>query len=319
MMALFPALIAIVSVYGLVADSADVIQQVTAVSRALPWTARTLITEQLTWIAEQPTADLTVGLVVSVTVALFSASSGVVALMKGVNTAYDEEETRGWLRQRVLALFFTVGVSLFVVVAVGTITLLPSVLAHFGLAEVTRATLTALRWPTLGLAVMAGLAALYRYAPQRTPARWPWVMWGAVLATGLWIVISLLFAVYAENFGRFNKTYGTLGGVVVLLLWMYLSSLAILLGAELNAELEHQTSVDTTIGPPKPLGERAAFVADTLGEFAPTPETRGQPTVSERLRRAARAVLVDLTSRARGKVPGAAASRGDSGSDPRSA
>jgi membrane protein len=144
---------------------------------------------------------------------------------------------------------------------------------------------------------MVGLAALYRYAPQRTPPKWPWVTWGAALATVVWVLASVVFAVYAENFGRFNKTYGTLGGVVVLLLWMYLSSFAILLGAELNAELERQTAMDTTVGPERPMGEREAHAADTLGESRPSRD-------AEKLVRAVRNTLTDLNRPGRRKSRG---------------
>ena len=297
LMALFPALIATVSVYGLAADAEDVLRQVTFLSRALPWTARSLITAQLTWIAERPATELTLGLVVSVVFAFFSASSGVVALMRGVNAAYDEPETRGWIRQRLLALLFTIGLSLFVILAVATFTLLPAALAQIGFGDEARIALRVARWPTLGVAVMVGLALLYRYAPQRTPPKWAWVTWGAALATVVWILASVVFAAYAENFGRFNKTYGTLGGVVVLLLWMHLSCVAILLGAELNAELEHQTAVDSTIGPPRPMGEREAFAADHLGAMRGAKETKS-------VMQNARNTLAELNRPGRRKPPG---------------
>ena len=127
---------------------------------------------------------------------------------------------------------------------------------------------------------MLGLGALYRYAPNRTPPKWPWVTPGSLLATLIWIGASLAFSVYAENFGSYNKTYGTLGGAVVLGLWMYISALAILLGAELNAELEHQTREDSTIGPPRPMGQRAAQMADDLGKARPEPSPPDSPRVT---------------------------------------
>lgn len=273
--ALFPALIATVSLYGLVADPADVVQQTNAISRALPPSARSVIAGQLTSIAQSSSADLTFGLILSLTIAFFSASSGVAALMRGINTAYDERETRGWLRQRLLAIGFTITISLFVVVAVSLITWLPLLLEAIGLAGFTRTFIWLVRWPALGLAVMVGLAILYRYAPNRTAPKWPWVTWGAGFATAIWISTSVSFAIYVENFGRFNETYGTLGGVIVLLLWMYISSLAILIGAELNSELEHQTAEDSTLDPPLPMGQREATVADNLGQGRPKAERRG--------------------------------------------
>jgi hypothetical protein len=144
-----------------------------------------------------------------------------------------------------------------------------AVLELIGLGATSRFMLTMLRWPLMAAGVMTGLCVLYRYAPNRTPPQWSWVIWGATLATLIWVLASLVFSLYAENFGRFNKTYGTIGGVVVLLLWLFISSFAILIGAELNAELEHQTEQDSTVGPSRPMGERDAHMADTLGKLRP--------------------------------------------------
>lgn len=269
LLALFPALMATVSMYGLLADPADVVRQVGALSVAVPPAARSVILDQLNEISRGSGTGLRFGLVISLGIALFSASGGVAGLMRGINLAYDETETRGWLRFRFLALLFTLGLALFVIMSVAVITLLPSVLEFVGLAETARAAISLLRWPVLALTTMVGLGILYRYAPNRTPAKWQWVTPGSLLATVIWTLASLAFGVYAENFGTYNKTYGTLGGAVVLGLWMYISSLAILLGAELNAELEHQTREDSTIGPPRPMGERHARKADRLGEARP--------------------------------------------------
>ncbi|HEU5075489.1 MAG TPA: YihY/virulence factor BrkB family protein [Polyangiaceae bacterium] len=268
LLALFPALIATVSMYGILADPIDIVRQLDTLSVAIPPTARTLIVDQLNEIRRSD-ARLGFGLIVSLAVALFSASGGVAGLMRGINMAYDEAETRGWIRFRVLALMFTLGLALFVIVSVGVITLLPVVLEFVGWAETARDAINVLRWPALALATMVGLGILYRYAPNRTPPKWHWVTPGSLLATLIWTLASLAFGIYAENFGSYNKTYGTLGGAVVLGLWMYLSSLAILLGAELNAELEHQTEEDSTVGPPRPMGQRAARMADHLGEARP--------------------------------------------------
>lgn len=277
LLALFPALIATVSMYGILADPGDVVRQVGALSVAVPPAARTLIMDQLTEIATGSSVGLRLGVVVSLGVALFSASGGVASLMRGINAAYNEVETRGWLRFRLLALAFTCGLALFVIVSVALITLLPTVLKYVGLGSATQDVFNFLRWPALALATMLGLGVLYRYAPNRTPAKWPWLTAGSLLATLIWVPASLGFSVYAENFGSYNKTYGTLGGAVVLGLWMYISALAILLGAELNAELEHQTREDSTIGPPRPMGQRAAQMADDLGKARPEPNPPGVP------------------------------------------
>jgi membrane protein len=273
LLALFPALLATVSMYGILADPGDVVRQVGALSLGVPPAARSVILDQLNEVSRGSGAGLGFGLVLSLVVALFSASGGVAGLMRGINRVYDETETRGWLRFRSLALLFTLGLALFVTLSVGVITLLPTVLEFFGWAETARVAINVLRWPTMALTTMVGLALLYRYAPNRTPAKWRWVTPGSLLATLIWTLASFAFSVYAENFGSYNKTYGTLGGAVVLGLWMYLSALAILLGAELNAELEHQTREDSTIGPPRPMGQRGAHMADDLGEARPTSHT----------------------------------------------
>ncbi|HLV19920.1 MAG TPA: YihY/virulence factor BrkB family protein [Polyangiaceae bacterium] len=281
MLAIFPGLIGVVSLYGLLADPADVARQLHELSAALPDAARALLAAQLNEIVKSSSSTLGVGLAMSLSITVLTASGGVHALITGINMAYDEKETRSYLRLRWLALKFTAGIMLFVVVAIATIAVLPHLLDEFGLGRATQRAVTLGRWPALGAAVATGLSVLYRHAPNRTPPRWRWVSWGAVLATLMWTLASLVFSAYSTNFGRFNRTYGALGGVIVLLLWIYFSVLAILIGAELNAELEHQTSVDSTVGPAKPMGERNAYVADTLGALPP----EEAPRWLQRLRR----------------------------------
>ncbi len=298
LLALFPALLGTVSIYSTLADPDDIVRQVNALSFAIPWTARSIIVGQLQEIGHSSTADLRIGLIASLAVALFSASGGVAALMRGINEAYDETETRGWIRFRLLALFFTLGLASFVTISVAVITLLPTVLENVGLETTARQVIQLGRWPALAAATMAGLGVLYRYAPNRTPAKWQWVSPGSVLATLVWTLASVSFSVYAENFGRFNRTYGTLGGAVVLGLWMFLSALAILVGAELNAELEHQTREDSTVGPPLPMGERGARMADTLGDLRPSTDE------SSSMREVIKGKLSDLNrGRRRKEVP----------------
>jgi membrane protein len=237
-----------------------------ALSVALPRAARELLIEQMLEIARGSSTGLGIGLIVSVAFTLLSAAGGIEALISGVNVAYDERETRSFVRLRLIALKFTLAFILFVIVALGTIAVLPPLLDALGIGEVTSAIARGLRWPALALLMMLSLSVLYRHSPNRTPPKWRWVSSGAVLATAIWIIVSVALSAYVSRVGSFNETYGTLGGVMALLLWFYLTSLAILLGAELNAELEHQTALDSTVGPPKPLGERGAFVADTIGE-----------------------------------------------------
>jgi len=264
-LALFPALVAVISLYGLLADPHQIAGWVARLTAAIPETARELILEELQRIAGTSGAGLTLGLIGSIVFSLISASSGVLGLIDGITTAYDEHETRGILRQRLLALGFAVGASLFVIFAVAALAVIPGLMRPLGLADEARGVFALLRWPALAVSVMLGLAILYRYAPNRTPARWSWVIPGATLTTAIWLGASYLLSLYVENFGRFSRTYGALGAIIVLLLWFYVSGIAILLGAEINAELERQTRMDTTIGPPRPMGKRGAVVADTLG------------------------------------------------------
>lgn len=303
-LALYPALTGTVSIYGLLADPSDVVRQVNSISAAMPPLARRVVLGELTAIAHRSAAELTLGVVASLLFAVVSASSGVAAMMRGINAAYDEQETRGWLRHRLLALGLTVTLSLFVVVSVALITLLPVVLTQLGLGAQARAVLQFSRWPLLGVATMLGLAVLYRYGPDRTPARWPWVAPGSLLATLIWIFASSSFSLYADNFGGFGATYGAIAAGVVLSLWMFLSALAILVGAELNAEVEHQTTVDSTIGLPRPMGKRGAAVADGLGRSCP-------PSGPRRLRDTLGGAVSDLTRKGKDKSKQGEASAGN--------
>ena len=263
-LALFPALIAAVTVYGLVADPAQVESQIGSVASGLPAEARTILTEQLSSIAEGSSRSLSFGLAASLLGAIWAASGGMANMMKAINLAYDEEETRGFLKLRAVALALTLGGVLFLAVAVGLVAVLPVVLDALGLEGVARYVVGAARWVGLLALVLVALAVIYRYAPDRDNPKFRWTSVGAAIATVLWIVGSVGFSLYVSNFGSYGKTYGALAGVVVLLLWLFLTSYIILLGAEVNSEMEHQTAQDTTEGPAKPMGERRAVMADTL-------------------------------------------------------
>ena len=262
-LALFPALIAAVLIYGLVANPADIQQQVGSFSSALPRSARSLITGQLTGIASTSSSALGIGLVISLLAALWSVSGGVSNLIKAVNICYDEEETRGFLKLRALALLLTVGAIVFVVAAVGLIAVAPIVLNALNLGVVGTVLLQIARWTLLVLGVMVGLGVVYRLAPDRDAPKLKWVSVGSAVATVIWIAASVGFSLYVSNFGSYGQTYGALAGVVVLLLWLFISAFIVLLGAEINAEAEQQTARDTTIGPARPIGERDAVKADT--------------------------------------------------------
>ena len=269
-LAIFPGLIALISIYGLVASPETVTQQIEDISTQLPDEAAQLIGEQLTSIAANSGRALTVGLVVSILAALWTASGGVGNLVTAVNIAYDEVETRNFLKLRTLSLGLTLGAVAFVIVAFGLLAVVPVVLDALPLGIVGTILAHVVRW-TLLLAMFAGsLAVVYRAAPDRDAPRFRWVSLGAVVATVLWALVSVGFSLYVDNFGSYDKTYGTIAGVIVLMLWLYLTCYLVLLGAEINSEAEHQTAQDTTKGEPEPMGSRDATMADSL-PYPPEP------------------------------------------------
>jgi membrane protein len=273
-LAIFPALIAAVLLYGLVASPADVQQQVEEIGAALPAEAETLLKDQMAAIASTSNSALGIGLLIAVLGALWSASGGVGGLITAINIAYDERETRGFVKRRALSLMLTVGAILFVLIAVTLVAVVPAVADAVGLGALGRLGAEAARWILLVVAVMAALAILYRIAPDRDAPKFRWVSIGSIVATVLWIVASVALSLYVDNFGSYGKTYGSLAGVVVLLLWLYVSAFIVLLGAEINAEAEQQTAKDTTRGPEKPMGQRRAVKADSPpgGEGADRPQ-----------------------------------------------
>jgi membrane protein len=266
MLAIFPAIIAVVTVYGMVADPNQVESQVSEFAKGLPSGADALLTEQLGNVVDAGRQALSIGLAISLLAVLWSASSGVQGLVKGLNLVYDEQETRGFLKLRGLSLLLTLGAILVTVVALALIAVFPGVVDGLGLGQAAELAASIARWVVLALLVLVALAVLYRFAPDRANPRWRWVSWGAVVALVLWLLGSVGFSWYVDNFGKYNQTYGALAAVIILLLWLFLSSFAVLFGAELDAEIERQTARDTTTGPDRPLGRRDAEVADTVGE-----------------------------------------------------
>jgi membrane protein len=270
-LSIFPALIAIVSLYGLVASPETVARQVEELSAQLPDSAAQLIGEQLTAIVNNSGSSLSISLVVSILAALWSASGGVGNVVTAVNLAYDEVEARNFVRLKLLSLGLTFAAIVFVLVAFGLVAVVPQVIEALPLGVVGTVLAQVARWVLL-LAVFSGaLAVLYRVAPDRDSPRFTWVSLGAVIVTVIWAAVSVGFAVYVDNFGSYDKTYGAIAGVIVLMLWLYLTCYLVLLGAEINSEAEHQTAHDTTTGEPQPMGARDAQMADTLPE-KPEPE-----------------------------------------------
>ena len=275
LISLVPAMAAVIATYGLVADPAEVADQMASLSEALPAQAGDLLVEQVERIAASSSGALGAGAALALATALWTASSGMRWMMSALSLTYDQRETRTFLRLRGRALLLTIAATAALVVSVGLIAALPAVCGLLGIRETGVLVAGVLRWPLLAALVLVGFSALYRFGPDRAPARWRWVTPGSLVATVIWLAASAGFALYAAVAGSFDETYGPLGGVVVLLLWLHLSSLAVLVGAEVNAEMEHQTARDTTTGPDRPLGARGAVVADTVG--ASSQERRTPP------------------------------------------
>ena len=265
-LAIFPAMAAAVTIYALVLDPAQIQQQVSAVSGMIPPGARNLLMSQLNSLASNAGGALSVGLIVSLLITLWSASKAMTSLITSLNIVYDEEETRGMIKPYLLSIGLTIAAIIFAFVTLALIVAVPAVVGNLGLPGWIQALISLAKWVLLAGAIMLALAVLYRYGPSREQPRWEWASAGAIIAAILWLVGSALFSIYVGNFGSYNKTYGSFAGIIILLLWFNLSAYAVLIGAEINAEMERQTKADTTTGKPTKKGRRGAYSADTVGE-----------------------------------------------------
>lgn len=264
LLAIVPATVALVSVYGLFAEPGDVAAQLESLRGMMPEDARQTLADQMDSIMNREDEVQGFGIVFGVLLSLWSARRGMAAIMKGLNLAYLEKESRGFLRQTLLSLLFTGSAILASAVVILLAVIAPLLLEALPGEGLIKPVLEVGRWVVLWMLAVAGISLLYRLAPARDWPKWKWLATGSTLAATLWLIGSMGFAFYVGEFGSYGKTYGAMGGVVVLLLWFQLSAFLMLLGARLNAEMEHQTRVDTTIGPARPMGERGAVVADTL-------------------------------------------------------
>jgi membrane protein len=265
LLALFPAIAALVSIYGFFGDPATIQKHLNALSDVLPGGALEIIGAQIKRISTQSSGSLSFGFIGGLAVSLWSANAGMKAIFDALNIVYDEEEKRSFIRFTLQSLVFTLGALVFILVAIGGIIVLPIVLRFIGLGGATEWLLNLARWPVLLAAVGFGLALLYRFGPSRDEAEWKWITPGGIVAAVLWLGGSMLFSWYVTNFGSYNETYGSLGAIVGFMTWIWLSTIVVLLGAEINAEMEHQTARDTTAGPRQPLGFRGAAMADHVG------------------------------------------------------
>jgi membrane protein len=264
-LALVPALIAVVAIYGLVANPADVKDQITSFTSALPSDAQKLLSNQLSSITKSAGGGTGIAAILAIVGALWSASSGIAALNTGLTVVNRETETRGFLKKRLLALVLTLFAVAGILVMLALVVALPSLLDSIDITGIGSTVLELARWPLLAGVMLVGLAVIFRYGPERRRPRWRWVSPGAIVAVIVGLVASIGFSIYVSLLGNYNKTYGALGAIIIMLLWLYLMAFAVLFGAAMNAELERQTTRDTTAGDEQPMGERGAHVADTVG------------------------------------------------------
>jgi membrane protein len=265
LLAVFPAIAVVVSLYGLFADARTIGDHLVLMAGILPEGVLELIRGQIIAITSKQTPALSLAFGISLLVAFWSANSGMGALFDALNVVYGERERRSLVRFYGTTFLFTLGAVFFAVAAIGGVVVLPVVLKFIGAPFSAEIILSIARWPVLLLVVMLGLAAVYRFGPSRRSPQWQWVSIGSIAAALLWIGGSMLFSWYVASFDSYNKTYGSLGAGVGFMVWIWISVVIVLVGAEINAEMEHQTARDTTVGPEKPLGTRGATMADHVG------------------------------------------------------
>lgn len=266
LLAIFPLITACLSIYGYFADPAKVQEMLLSVSGVMPGDAWVLLNDQITSVVQAPDAKLGIGIALGLMVALYSAGSGIRAIMRAMNVAYGEVESRGFAKFYALAASMTLSTIVFLWVALAVIIGVPALLTVLKLDGLAALVTKALPWILLiGLFAFA-LGILYRFGPSRRPAKKRWVYPGIIFTSAMWLLMSAGFSFFVSNFGSYNATYGSLGAVIILLIWFWLTAFVVIVGAELNAEMERQTSVDTTRGPDRPAGKRGAVVADFTSE-----------------------------------------------------
>jgi membrane protein len=268
LLAVFPAITALVSLYGLFTDPGTISQHLSLAAGILPKGGLDIVQDQINRLTSKGNATLGLGFLFGLVVALWSANAGMKALMDALNVVYDEKEKRGFVWLNLISLSLTLAAIVSLLFAIAAVVVLPLLLNYIGLGGMSEMLLQVLRWPALLVLVITGLTVLYRFGPSRTKPRWEWLSVGTVLAAAAWLVASALLSWYLANFANYDATYGSLGAAIGFMMWLWISSIVILFGAELNSEIEHQTASDSTVGDEKPLGARGAAMADTLGEAA---------------------------------------------------
>ncbi|GAA5481204.1 YihY/virulence factor BrkB family protein [Haloferula sargassicola] len=261
-LSLFPAIAAFLSIYGLITTPAEAAEQMQRLQPLLPGEGFKLISDFAGTLAANESSNLGWGVVVSILLSIWSTNKGTTALFTGLNIAYDEKDSRSFLKKKLMTLGVTVGAILTGTILLSAVAVLPAVRNFLPVPGWVDSWVGVLRWPLFAAVALFGLAFLYKIAPHRTNPEWHWITPGSIVATGLWLLGSVAFAWYIEKFGDMSKTYGSVAAIAVMMLWFYITAFSILLGAEINGEAEHQTARDSTVGPDEPLGQRGAFYAD---------------------------------------------------------
>jgi membrane protein len=269
LLAVFPAITALVSCYGLFANPSTIGANLQTLALMLPQGSFEIVQDQIARVLMKGDTALGATFLFGLGLAIWSANAGAKAVIDALNVVYEEREKRSFIRLNLLSLAFTTGGIAALLVMVSAVVAVPLALDHAGLASESRIIIGFGRWPLLLVTLLAALGLLYRFGPSRQAARWEWLSVGTLAAALLWIAGSSLLSWYLSNFGNYGATYGSLGAAIGLMMWMWMSAIIVLFGAELNSEIEHQTALDTTIGHPKPLGARGAVMADTMGRALP--------------------------------------------------
>jgi membrane protein len=269
LLAVFPAITALVSFYALFANPSTIATNLQTLALMLPDGSFEIVRDQIARVLNKGGTSLGATFLFGLGLAIWSANAGVKAVIDALNVAYGVRETRGFVQLNLLSLAFTIGGIAAILLMVGAVVAFPLVLDHLGLAPESKLIVSLARWPLLFVILLAALAVLYRFGPSRRPPRWEWLSAGTVTAGLLWIVGSALLSWYLSNFANYSVTYGSLGAAIGLMMWMWMSAIIVLFGVELNSEIEHQTALDSTIGRPQPPGARGAVPADTPGPAVP--------------------------------------------------
>ncbi|MCK0149523.1 YihY/virulence factor BrkB family protein [Marivita sp. S6314] len=266
LLSLFPAITSGVALAGLFMERNVIVENSSEFAAVLPNAAQDIILGQMRDVASADETALGFAALFALALALYSASKAIANMISGLNIVYEEHEDRGFLKLKALTLGLTAFTLGSLILALGVVAILPAIAAFVGVTPFLSDLILLGRWPLMFCVGVACIAVLYRYGPDRRAAKWRWLTPGAVIACLLWVAGSIAFSTYVQSFGTYNETFGALGGVIVLLTWLWLSAFVVLLGALLDAELEAQTARDSTIGAHRPLGERGAYKADNLGD-----------------------------------------------------